>query len=184
MYEELYEIWKKEITSSELVKLTPDFYSKITQYLKKITEEGRMLDKKTMKMKLLKKEMKNVRKMIHKIILTRYNKLVVKLAKGENISIDLPTLEEKRIFSNVPSLKEAWFNLLDKILHGQEIKPETEQKNREVFRFLKDVPAIIGSDLKVYGPFKPEDVGSLPVENSKILMKKGLAEKINIQIST
>lgn len=180
MYEELYEIWKKEITSSELLKLPPDFYSKTAQYLKKISEESRMLDRKTMKMKLLKKEMKNIRKMVYEVILTRYNKLVAKLAKGEDISINFLTPEEKQIFSNIPSLKEAWFNLLDKILQGQEIKPEDKQKNRKAFRFLKDVPAIIGSDLKVYGPFKPEDVGSLPVENSKILVKKGLAEKINI----
>jgi len=180
MYEELYEIWKKEITSSELLKLPLDFYSKITQYLKKINEESRMLDKKTVKMSLLKKETKNVKIMVYKIVLTRYNKLIKKLAKGEDISINFLTPEEKQIFSNVPSLKEAWFTLLDKILQGQEIKPEDKQKNRKAFRFLKDVPAIIGSDLKVYGPFKPEDVGSLPVENSKILVKKGLAEKINI----
>jgi len=180
MYEELYEIWKKEITSSELVKLPPDFYSKTAQYLKKISEESRMLDRKTMKMKLLKKEMKNVRKMIYKVILTRYNKLVVKLAKGENISINLLTPEEKQVFSNFSSLGETWFNFLDKILQGQELKPEIKQKKRGVFRFLKDIPTIVGSDLKTYGPFKTEDVGSLPFENSKILVKKGLARKINI----
>jgi DNA replication factor GINS len=45
-------------------------------------------------------------------------------------------------------------------------------------RFLKDVPAIIGADMKTYGPFKTEDVASLPVENTKILKKQGLAENV------
>jgi len=32
--------------------------------------------------------------------------------------------------------------------------------------------------METYGPFKVEDVASLPVENAKILVKKGLAEKV------
>jgi DNA replication initiation complex subunit (GINS family) len=34
--------------------------------------------------------------------------------------------------------------------------------------------------MKTYGPFKAEDVASLPVENVKILVKQGLAEKIEV----
>jgi DNA replication factor GINS len=45
---------------------------------------------------------------------------------------------------------------------------------------MKDVPAIVGVDLKTYGPFKVEDVGSLPAENAKTLIKQGLTQKINI----
>jgi DNA replication factor GINS len=45
-------------------------------------------------------------------------------------------------------------------------------------RLLKDVPAIVGADMKTYGPFRTEDVASLPVENAKILVRQGLAEKI------
>jgi DNA replication initiation complex subunit (GINS family) len=43
---------------------------------------------------------------------------------------------------------------------------------------LKEVPAIIGADMKTYGPFKVEDVAALPVENTKILVKQGLAERV------
>ena len=52
------------------------------------------------------------------------------------------------------------------------------EHKRAVLRFLRDVPAIIGADIKTYGPFKAEDVASLPVENAKVLIKQGLAEKI------
>ncbi|MGB9779090.1 MAG: hypothetical protein ACPLW8_06745, partial [Candidatus Bathyarchaeales archaeon] len=59
------------------------------------------------------------------------------------------------------------------------IKVEKEHKV-VVLRFLKDVPAIIGSDMKPYGPFKNEDIASLPVENAKILVKQGLAQKVEV----
>ena len=44
-------------------------------------------------------------------------------------------------------------------------------------RFLKDTPAIIGSDFKTYGPFKKGDVAALPKANASILIKMGAAEK-------
>jgi DNA replication initiation complex subunit (GINS family) len=45
---------------------------------------------------------------------------------------------------------------------------------------VKEVPEIIGSDMKTYGPFKVEDVAALPVENTRILIKQGLAEKVEV----
>jgi len=34
--------------------------------------------------------------------------------------------------------------------------------------------------MKTYGPFKVEDVASLPAENAKILIRQGLAEKVEV----
>ena len=76
MYNDLYEIWKKELESSELEKLPPDFYSRVTDYLRKIGEESRMLDKRTSKASFLKKEKQNVERMIRELIQMRYKKLV------------------------------------------------------------------------------------------------------------
>jgi len=43
-------------------------------------------------------------------------------------------------------------------------------------RFLKDTPAIVGTDFKTYGPFKKDDIAALPSENAKIFIKVGIAE--------
>jgi len=47
-------------------------------------------------------------------------------------------------------------------------------------RFKGEVPAIIGADMKVYGPFEIEDVASLPIENAGIMIKRDLADKVEI----
>lgn len=44
-------------------------------------------------------------------------------------------------------------------------------------RFLKDVPAILGPDMKTYGPFKKGDIAALPKENASIFIKMGIAER-------
>jgi len=42
-------------------------------------------------------------------------------------------------------------------------------------RFLKDVPSIVGADMKVYGPFKEGDIAKLPKPNADIFVKQGMA---------
>jgi len=42
-------------------------------------------------------------------------------------------------------------------------------------RFLKDMPAIVGADMKVYGPFAKADVVELPKVNADIIVKQEIA---------
>jgi DNA replication initiation complex subunit (GINS family) len=179
MYNELYEIWKKELENAELERLPADFYLKIVDYLRRHKEEGRMLDKKTVKANLLKREAQNVKRMVRELMRARYRKLVRKTAKGEKVPSDVLTPEEEKIYTGALSFSEAYSSFAKSILRGDIPKANIEQKNRRaVLRFFKNVPAIIGADMKTYGPFVIEDIASLPMENAKILIKQGLAEKV------
>jgi DNA replication factor GINS len=181
LYNELYEAWKREIEGGELANLKPDFYSRIADYVKRLKEEGRMLDKKTVKAKLLKVEMRNVKRMIHELVQTRYKKIVGKLVQDEGLQLEVLTAEEKKLYSGVLPLAETYQRLIEGILHGNLPREGMETKNkRAVLRFLRDVPAIVGSDMKTYGPFRAEDVATLPTGNAKILIKRGVAEKAEV----
>lgn len=181
MYSSLYEVWEREVKSHELQRLPPDFYIMVADYLRRLREEGRMLDRKTVKASLLKRELVNVKRMVNEIILTRYRKAVKLLAKGEKIPSDILAAEEAKIYGEGIPFADAVQNFIQSVLRG--FLPKTEVANvrrRVVLRFLADVPAIIGADLKTYGPFKVEDVASLPIENANILVKQGLAEKVEL----
>lgn len=140
-----------------------------------------MLDKRTVKASLLRKEMRNVRHMVKGLIATRHRKIIRKLSAGEEIPRDVLTSEEEKIYFKVFPLTEAMRNFAKGVLRGHltDVSVQNQQK-RTVLRFLKDVPAIIGADMKAYGPFKVEDVASLPFENAKILVKQSLAEKVEV----
>jgi DNA replication factor GINS len=179
MYNELYKIWKRELESVELEELPADFYSEIADYLRRLREESRMLDKRTVKASLLKKEMQNVRHMVYDLIEARYRKLAKKTLKDGKFPSSLLTVEEQKAYTGFSPFAEAYRSFAKSILRGRVPKVEIEQKHkRAVLRFLKDVPAIIGADMKAYGPFKAEDVASLPIENARMLAKQGLAEKV------
>jgi DNA replication factor GINS len=179
MYNELYDAWKRELQNRELEKLSSDFYSRVADYVRRLREETRMLDKRTVKASLLKKEVQNAKHMVRELVRSRCRKIIKILAEGEKVSSDVLTPEEDGIFKATSPVAEMYQSFTRSILRGQPPKVEVEQKHKRVpLRFLKDVPPIIGADMKTYGPFKIEDVASLPVENAKILSKQGLAEMI------
>lgn len=181
MYDELYKVWKQELENSELATLPHDFYTRTADYVRKLAEEGRMLDKRTAKANLLKKETQNAKRMIRELVRARYTKLVKKAAKGEKVPPDVLTSDEERIFANISASSDAFQTLAKEVLQGRKPKFEAiQERKRAVLRFLTQVPAIIGADMKPYGPFQAEDVASLPLDNAKILAKQHMAERIEV----
>jgi DNA replication factor GINS len=181
MYNELYEVWKKELANSELQELPTQFYANTAEYLKRLKEESRMLDKKTIKARLLKIEHQNVKRMLHEIAELRYGKIIREMSRGKETPASMLP-EEKEAQETLSACSEKYHTFIEEVLRGHLSEPSTKQISQTaVLRFVKDIPAIIGSDMKTYGPFKAEDVASIPVANSVSLTKRGLAERINVK---
>ncbi len=181
MYSQLYEVWKQELRYPELVKLPPDFYARVVEYVKKLKEESRMLDKRTVKANLLRKEMQNTKRMVKELVQARYRKILGKVASGEEAPREVLTVEEEQFYAKISPLVETVSSFTSETLHGHEPKTMSDLKHKRItMRMLKEIPAIIGADMKTYGPFKTEDVASIPVENARILAKQNLAEKVEI----
>jgi len=179
MYEELFEAWKKEKMNGEIQPLPKDFYVRLAKYVRKLREEQRMLDDKTVKGNLMKKEEENVRKMVEELIQTRYEKIIHLARKGEVAPLTHLTEEEEKWFQESSLQFESFKKFAYKILQGRIEKAKNKPKNRlVVVRILREIPEIIGVDMKTYGPFKPEDVASLPAENARTLIKQGAAIEI------
>jgi DNA replication factor GINS len=182
MYSELYAAWQREIESPTLQPLPADFYVRVSEYLTRIREEAKaVLDKKTLKASLLDREQQNVNRVVKELLRVRYKKLVKTLSGGQKLPSDMLTTEETAIFSGFLPFAEAYRQLVMRLLQGQpSAAPEEVPQRRVTLRFLKPVPAIIGSDMKTYGPFMAEDVASVPVENARILTKQGFAENVEV----
>ncbi|MEM5867214.1 MAG: hypothetical protein QXG39_04775 [Candidatus Aenigmatarchaeota archaeon] len=182
IYYIIYESWKAENTSFKLTKLPENFYQIVVEYLKKAKEEMRMIDLKTLKASLLKTEIKNVKQMIRELAELRCMKLTQIWLTSEKVLSDFLTTEEKKIFKCESNFVREYQHFIEGIIQRQILGQEFEQKPKSVvLRFLKETPAIVGLNLKTYGPFKAEDVASIPAENAEILIRKGSAQKVLIQ---
>src|SRR5208337_3486818 len=97
---------------------------------------------------------------------------------GTEISTNDLTDEEKRL---VKHFNESLSNYKEHEKAKQGGSLAEDQADLSVVRFLDKVPEIVGVDLKIYGPYKKEDVGSLPNQNAQALIKQGLAKEIDVK---
>ena len=183
MYDELYDAWRVEIENPQLGSLPSDFYSRVADYLRRIKEENRMLDKKSLKSILLEQEQTNVRRITHELVWTRYRKLAKMIVDGHKVPMDSLAAEEAQLCGGIVPSANSYGKFAGALLQGQITKIEAEAvvvHKRTTLRFLKPVPSIIGVDMQTYGPFMVEDVASVPLENAKILVKQGLAVPVEV----
>lgn len=207
MYNELYTAWKREITDPSLGGLSPDFYSKLGDYIKRLYEQKEAPDKKSPKDNLLMHEDQNVLCMIEQLFNARYKKIIDVITETQKVPAELLTPEEIRISTAFFNFSDEYQRFVKSEMQGQlgaqseatatvepavpaEVAIPTDEVPRVVVvkaspkrltvRFSRAIPAIMGADMKSYGPFVPEDVASLPELNAKILVKQGLAVLIEV----
>jgi DNA replication initiation complex subunit (GINS family) len=91
-------------------------------------------------------------------------------------------LEEAELTKMITTHIGGHYNFIDELTQGELETPAPSSKPVEVkldvVRFLSDFPAIIGVDLKTYGPFKAEDIATLPRENASALINQGVAKQV------
>jgi len=181
MYDELYTAWRVEIEYEQLGSLSPDFYARAAKYLKKLRED-QILEKETVETKLMEHELSNVQRMIENLLQMRYQKILKRLIAGHMVPLESLTAEETNLYNGILPSTLAYNKFMQILLGGHASKVEVEPAvyKRVALRFLKQVPQIIGADMKSYGPFLVEDVASVPIENARILVKQGLAKQVEL----
>ncbi len=182
-YDALFEAWMKERHSPELQPIPEGFYAEMTGYVSELREQTRMLDRSSMRGRIAEKERENAERMLRELSDLRLRKIVGMELDGKAISGSALTREEKALQADLRLLLSSHEDRLKSILMGRVPQVEARPQPRtglKVIRFLKSVPAIMGIDMKTYGPFKPEDVASIPVENAENLIRRGLAKEVEI----
>jgi DNA replication initiation complex subunit (GINS family) len=194
-YERLRKAWEKEIDKPELQQIPDEFLHEMHRYSEELNKTP--TDPETLTGSITKKEKMFVGKMLGELTETRLRKIVTKELRGEPIDAQAMTPEEQRLHSNVRQLLQGY-------RQGAEI-PEPEaappiqvpwpaaprpsvstpreaaEDDLVVIRFLKPLPAIMGVDMKAYGPFDPEDVASIPRQNAVNLIRRGIAKLVDIE---
>lgn len=160
--------------------------------MRRIKEEDKVLDKKSVKMNLLIHESLNAEHMLKELLGLRYRKIIKTVTKSQKLPTNLLTMEEAKMGETFTDFTKAYQEFSESLMQGQmaesvkfaakvETKPEVAQtQKRSTIRFLKNIPAIMGADMKSYGPFVAEDVASLPPQNAQILVKQGLAVTVEV----
>jgi DNA replication factor GINS len=175
LYSDLYRVWKSEKTSEKTQPLPPDFYERVQTYLKGLEEDSAASDGHTIQGRITLKEKQVTVRLLRELKETRLEKLLTLADRGD-INTENLTEEEKTFVKTLDKSLQAF-------QEGKQpdFSPPQERVELSVVRFLTDIPEIVGTDLKMYGPYKKEDVGSLPNQNAEALIRQGAAREIEVR---
>jgi len=105
-----------------------------------------------------------------------------KFSNSANFEINHLLDEEKFILDSQEEQNERTEMILSATINGKskflESLAENHKIKKVVIRFLEGVDEIIGADLEKYGPFKAEDIATIPYENAQALIAKKIATKV------
>ncbi len=175
-YDELQDAWKREFHNPELQPLRPGLFKDISSYIKRLRESQKNLDAKSLKAIVLEEEMLRLDQLLTQFLDRRLDKLWLQTGLVQSTSLEYT---EKLTHQAISGILRDYDKMKQDLLQGQE-PSHSRPKNGEfvLIRFVKDVPSIIGVDLKAHGPFHKEDVAKLPQENADSLVRQGAAVEI------
>ncbi len=183
MYNEFFHVWKKEKTNEELQSLKSNFFSEAIIYTQKQDEERENITQNTLRGKLLESEKEKIKKIISEIVEIRFRKILKSLGELPSC-LEYLNKEEKLIYNDLIEHLQIFYNFKKELIEGR-IFYKSSEKNKNVepktlLRFIMSVPAVIGTDMRAYGPFSEEDIASIPISNAKALISREAAIKMKI----
>ena len=170
----LHHIVLREIENDSLIEIEPNFYRDLSDFIGN----------------LRKQEFDGVESKIKDALIemaTELSSLLIhvrldKISNSSDIEIGYLLDEEKFILDSKEDQRERIEMILSATINGKSKFLESLAHNHKtkkiVIRFLNEVDEIVGADLEKYGPFKSEDIATIPYENAQALIAKNIATKV------
>lgn len=174
--DKLNRILEDENRSKELLKISPNTYKEVAIHIKSIRSES------SEKERNLISELSLAERTILYDISRRLIELrISKFREDPDSDVTNLAPEERYVVEPLVQSRKRTERIGQAILNGQiaelERVSDAVKQKYVIVRFMQPYSAISGTDLGTYGPFEPEDVVIMPIENAKSLAKTGIIAK-------
>ncbi|MFH1327639.1 MAG: hypothetical protein ABIH76_02115 [Candidatus Bathyarchaeota archaeon] len=185
MYNELYEGWHRETEEKEEIQPLPkDFYARVKAYMGRLKEELKTLDENSLRGRLIKQEDEKSTILLEELLVFRLGKILGLTLEERPLKTTNLTVEEEKIHLQITDAVKNMSNIKkDNFIVKEEPEKRAEEgqpMDRTVIRFIKKTSAMVGTNMKIYGPFEEEDVASIPLKNIEKLIQQGIGRRVNI----
>lgn len=171
----LYNTLLREVENDSVQEVSPELYTIISKFVGNLKSE----EYDGIEAKIKEALVKMMSDMTSILLKTRLEKAT----KTDIVDFTNLLDEEKYIIDAEDEMRERRDMILSSVLSGKSKLLESISTNHKtksiVVRFLKKMDQIVGADLEKYGPFKEEDVATIPYENAQALIAKKIATKIS-----
>ncbi len=164
----------RETENDSLLEINPNFYRNLSDFIGNLRKQE--FDEVENKIK------DTMIEMASELTSLLINIRLEKISNSNDFDIGHLLDEEKYILDSQDEQNERKEMILSATINGKskflESLTENHKIKKIVIRFLADVDEIVGADLEKYGPFKTEDIATIPYENAQALIAKNIATKV------
>ena len=165
----------REFQTEDIHELNIDFFRNLSRYIGNLkNEEYDGIEK------ITKNQIITMATSLTELIINRRLEKI-----SPNLTYTAMTDEEKFIVDSNNEMNERKDLIISGIINGKtkflEITSTKHKTKPITVRFVKEFDEIVGVDLEKYGPFKPEDIATIPNENAQALISNGVALKVRIE---
>ncbi len=175
-YSGLQSIYRSEKNSASLSSIPSDFYAQLTALIAKLEKE----------------HTEPALKLAEDILNMRLTKILRLVSRSGDIQLpeNITDLEKRTYGRIADTIKEHKSEIL-KIEPKKEettcsvCEPEvaeetsaSDEDGKTLLRILEPIPAIVGSDMCHYGPFKENDEPRIPSDTAEVLVRRGIAVEL------
>ena len=192
-YSDIESAWEQETANENLQDLEDLKLSRMVSYLSEVRASlAKTKAEDQLQADLFAQEALNVEFMLNDLLLLRQNK-ILKAALAQRRPIGSMTLAEEEFYNRLLRGVEGYQEFIKGALTGtppSTIKQSTRKKRKKsddksdeppeeaadyiLVRFLRPIKdAFMGLDEATYGPFKKEDIATIPTENARAWLLDG-----------
>lgn len=175
LYGQLLKVWRENRTDEVLIKLPEDFYSRSSVFIRNFQKSiDNPLENAIQATIILR-----MRFLLQDTLLLRLSKILEIVKENRLLDPSLLSPEEVKFLALI---KEGGLFVEDasEAITGKTQGLIIDGRKFTLVRILENLPAIIGTDLATYGPFKKEDIVLIPYDNAQILIVKKMANEIHM----
>ena len=195
-YTRLHEAWENELKHNELQNIPDSFLHEMKNFTIQLNKTS--ANPSTLSGSLTQTEKKFANQMFNELTELRLDKIMRSEINGLPLNAQALTPEEQQLHSNIRQLLTGYRQGIElpvvktikkeppSTITRRESPPtpsKIEDKDTELIlvRFLQSLPAIMGIDMKAYGPFQSEELATIPRQNAENLIKRGIAKKVETE---
>ena len=170
----LYLVVLRETENDSIQEIDPNFYRQLSDFIGNLKKQEFDGVESKIKEKLI--------QMATELTSLLINIRLDKISKLDKIEFENLLDEEKFILDSEEEQRERTEMILSATINGKskflESLSQSHKTKTVVIRFLQEVDEVVGADLEKYGPFKTEDIATIPYENAQALISKNIATKV------
>jgi DNA replication initiation complex subunit (GINS family) len=174
--DKLNRLLEDENRSKEILKINANTYKEVAAHIKSIRSESSDKDR-----NLISELSMAERNLLYSISRRLIELRISKFRQDPESDVTSLAPEERYVVEPLVQSRKRTERIAQAIMNGQvaelERVSDAVKQKYVIVRFMQPYSAVSGTDLGTYGPFEPEDVVIMPLENAKSLAKTGIIAK-------